>query len=175
MKKSLVGFLLLSVVWFSQAAKSDLNVRVINFEAAIINTDLAKAEIAKLEKNVEYKKNLEEFERYKKEGEKLVEKMNKDGALMSPADKAALEAQIKSKQADVEHVIKKLNETKGTLMRALMIKMNQDMTAITKELIKSEKVGLLLPATPQLVLHYEPEFDLTAKLTARLNKKFPVK
>ncbi len=173
MKKNALVFLMICGMSFmAQAAIKDKKVAVINIEQAILTTELAKTEIAKLELDPEFKKNMDAIKRIQQEGQKLTEQYKKDGALMSPKEAQALETKIKSKQADLEHIGKKLQETRATFMRAMMIKMNEDVTTFVKQLIESENIGLLLPANPQIILHADPSFDLTPKLTEKLNKKF---
>ncbi len=162
---SLTVLMMVSV--FAQASGK---VAVISLEQAILNTDVAKAEIQALENNADYKANMEEVKKIQASGKKLAEKYQKDAAIMSAAQKQELEAKMKGKQADIEHVGRKLQETKKILMQNLMRQMGQQAQIAVQEIIASEGIGLLLTANPQVILHADTSFDITAKLTDKLNK-----
>ena len=151
-------------------AQAEGKIAVVSFEQAILNTDIAKVEIAKLEIDSEYKSNLDEVKKIQEAGRKLADKYQKNAAIMSAAEKQDLEAKIKGKQADIEHVGRKLQETKKALMQNLMRSMGAAAQAALKEIVASEGIGLLLAANPQVILHADTSFDVTAKLTDKLNK-----
>ena len=159
---------------FAQA-KAQKKVAIINIEQAILTTDMAKGEIKKLEADPEFKKNMDSIKKIQEEGQKLTEQYKKDGSLMSPKEIQALEAKIKAKQGDLEHIGKKVQEARATLMRGLMVQMNEEVTKQVKALIDAENIGLLLPANPQFIIHADPSFDITPKLTQNLNQKFKKK
>lgn len=151
-------------------AQASGKVAVISLEQAILNTDTAKAEIQSLENNPDYKANMDEVKKIQASGKALAEKYQKDAAIMSAAQKQEIEAKMKGKQADIEHVGRKLQETKKVLMQSLMRKMGQQAQLAVQEIIASEGIGLLLTANPQVILHADTSFDITAKLTDKLNK-----
>ena len=153
------------------AAQAAGKVAVVSFEQAILNTDAAKAKIKSLETDKDFKANMDEIKEIQSEGQKLAEKYKKEAAIMSPAQKQELEAKIKGKQADIEHVGRKLQESKQALMQGLMREMGINAQKAIKEIIASEGIGLLLAANPQVVLHADTSFDITAKLTDKLNKR----
>ncbi|NRB40548.1 MAG: OmpH family outer membrane protein [Pseudomonadales bacterium] len=145
-------------------------VAVVSFEQAILNTDAAKAEIKALENDKDFKANMKEVKKIQAEGKKLAEKYKKEAAIMSVSQIQELEAKIKGKQADIEHVGRKLQEAKQVLMQGLMRNMGAQAQAAIKDIITAEGIGLLLAANPQVVLHADTSFDITAKLTDKLNK-----
>ena len=155
----------------SLAVQASGKVAVVSFEQAILNTDAAKEKIKALESDKEFKANMAEVKKIQEEGKKLAEKYKKDAAIMSAAQKQELEAKIKGKQADIEHVGRKLQESKQALMQGLMRSMATQAQAAIKDIIAVEGIGLLLSANPQVVLHADTSFDITAKLTDKLNKK----
>lgn len=163
---------LMSVFVSSLSFAAELKVRVVNIEQAILGTDVAKEEIKKIEADAEFKKNMAQIQKIQEEGQKLTEKYKKDASMMSPTEVQELETKIKSKQADLEHLGKKVQEVRANFMRGMMIRMNSDVTVAVKEIIDAEKIGLLLPANPQLILHADPSMDITPKVTDKLNKKF---
>lgn len=171
-KQILAAGVIFAALMSAFASAEEKTVRVVNIEQAILGTDVAKEEIKKIEADAEFKKNMAQIQKIQEEGQKLTEKYKKDASMMSPKDVQELEAKIKSKQADLEHLGKKVQEVRANFMRGMMIRMNSDVTLVVKEIIDAEKIGLLLPANPQLILHADPSMDITPKVTEKLNKKF---
>ena len=171
LKQILVAGVVLAALMSAFVTSEELKVRVVNIEQAILGTDVAKEEIKKIEADAEFKKNMAQIQKIQEEGQKLTEKYKKDASMMSPEDVQDLETKIKSKQADLEHLGKKVQEVRANFIRAMMIRMNSDVTMAVKEIIDADKIGLLLPANPQLILHADPSMDITPKVTEKLNKK----
>lgn len=170
MKKRLLTLLIAMVPVVCLAKTTDSKIAVINIEQAILSTKEAQTRIAQLEADGEFKKNLAQLKKIQEEGQKLTEQYKKDRELMSTSDLRALEEKIKTKQADLEHVGRKLQESRNNLLKGLMIEMNEDMTRYVKQIIDAEKIGLLLPYNPQLILHADASFDITDKLTKKLDQ-----
>ncbi len=150
-------------------------IAVVNLQEALFNTDVAQQRRVELESDADFTKDVEEVKTIQESGRTLLEKIQKDGALMAPAERQQLEAKIKGKQADMEHLARKIQEAQQGLMQGLMLEMNEGMQQAVQELIQSEGIGLLLMANPQIVLHADTSFDITAKLTDKLNKQFKPK
>jgi Skp family chaperone for outer membrane proteins len=74
-------------------------------------------------------------------------------------------------QADMQYVMGKIQESKKQLLGKLMYDMNVKAMKVVKELIDSEGIGMLLNANPEVILHADTSFDITAKVTERLNKE----
>lgn len=167
MTRLIMAALLLSLSAFSMA---EGKVAVVNFEQAIMNTDFAQAKIAEIEADATFKSNMDEAKKIQEEGMKLAEKYQKEAPTMSASQKQALEKQIKEKQGDLEHVARKLQEVRNNLVQDIMQEMNATATKATRELIDAEGIGLLLNGNPQIILHADTSFDISAKLTERLNR-----
>ena len=89
---------------------------------------------------------------------------------MSAAEKSGLESKIKIKQADLEHVIKTIQQIKAKLIKELQVEMqNKAMTAL-QEVVETEGIGLLLKSDPEIVIKADTSFDISAKVTEKLNK-----
>jgi|SRR5690554_4129065 len=169
MKNLLIALVLLSSSAFSFAAGK---VAIVNFEQAIMNTDYAQAQIAEIEKDSSYKENMERARKTQQEGVKLTEKYQKEAPTMSATQKIALESQIKDKRDDFEHIARKLQEVKEALMQSVMQEMSMIASQAAKELIEAEGIGLLLNGNPQIILHADTSYDVSAKLTERINRLY---
>lgn len=170
MKRFLAVMLLLGT---SLAALADGKIAVVNFEQAILNTDAAQQKIHELEEDADYKANMNEAKKIQEEGTKLTEQYKKEGPTMSPQQQQELEGKIKEKQADLEHVGHKIQDAKKKLLGELMMGMKLQAMKAAQDIIDAEGIGLLLNASPQAqtVYHADTSFDITAKVTDKLNKQ----
>ena len=169
MKHIITAILLLSSSIFAFA---EGKIAVVNFEEAVFNTDRVQAKAQELQEDPEYKKNMDEAKAIQEEGKKLMEKLQKEAPTMSREDKQKIEAQVKSKQSDMEYVARKLKEAEEAAIKPLMFQMRLQAMKAAQEIVDAEGIGLLLNASAQsqVVLHADTSFDITAKVTDKLNK-----
>lgn len=163
-------FALLLVMGFSLMAHAEGKIAVVNFEEAIFNTDIAQQKIQEMENDAGYKANMETAKKIQQEGKVLTDQYKKDGPIMSAEQKHAMEAKLKEKQADLEHVGRKIQETKKKVLAAVMYSLRLPAMKAAKEIVEAEGIGLLLNASPETVYHSDTSFDITAKVTEKLNK-----
>lgn len=154
----------------SSLAMASGKVAVVNFEEAIMGTDLAQSKLDEAKNDRSFKLTLDQAQKIQEEGRQLAEKHQRESPTMSTSERRELEKKIQEKQEDLEHVAGQLQEMRNQLLQGILQEMNETATQVTRELIESEKIGLLLNANPQIVLHAEPDFDITAKVTDRLNR-----
>lgn len=169
MKQLLTAVILLTSSFFALA---DGKIAVVNFEQAVFNTDMVQAKAQELQQDPSYMKNLEEVKAIQSEGKKLVERLQKEAPTMSVEQKQKAEADMKGKQADMEHVARKLKDAEEAALKPIMYELNMKAMSIAKEIVAAEGIGLLLNASAQsqVVLHADTSFDITAKVTDKLNK-----
>ena len=168
MMKYAIAFL--TLILASQWAVASGKVAVVNLEQAIINTDLAQAKIAELEKDADFKANLDEAKKIQAAGKALAEKYKKEAPTLSATQKLDLESKMTTKQEDMAHVINKLKKERKKLLTQMMYQLNSKASKAVKDIIDSEGIGLLLNANPEIVLYTDTSFDITAKVTDRINK-----
>jgi outer membrane protein len=143
-------------------------IAVFDLQSAILQTDAAQARLKEVRSQDEYKKNKAEFDKIKSEGEALVKSYQKDAAVMSDEQKAAAEQKINSMQEDLEHVAGKLQQAEQTAAQALFQEMGPKVQEALREIIEKDGIGLLLQR--QAVIHAEPGYSITAKVTDKLNQ-----
>jgi outer membrane protein len=165
-KQGLFFVLLVSCTSFALAADK---IAIVNVQRAIVDTDSAKQRLERLRKEPEFRSNMKEVETIKKEGQRLVDKMKKDGPVMSADQQAALQKKIQEKQADLEHVGRKLQAREQEVLQEIMAQTQDKTKSVINDIIKKEKIGLLLDS--RAALHAEPAYDITAQVTSRLNAK----
>jgi len=168
MKKLLVllSFLVLSVSSFAEG-----KVAVVNFELAVFNTDAVKAKMQALQNDPTYKKNIEEIQGIQEGAKALIERVKKEGPTMSASQKEQAQKDMDGKKSDMEYLAKKIKEAEAATLQPVMYQMQAQAMSAVKEIIASEGIGLLLNASAQSqnVIHADTSFDITPKLTAKLN------
>ncbi len=153
-------------------AFADGKIAVVNFELAVFNTDAVKAKVQSLQSDPIYKKNMQEIQTIQNDAKKLVEKYKKESLTMSAAQKQQIESDMKSKQSDMEHIAGKLKDAEAAALQSTMYQMQAQAISVAKEIIATEGIGLLLNASSQSqnVIHADTSFDITPKVTDKLNK-----
>lgn len=155
---------LLAVGTVSAAGK----IAVLSVQEAVFNTEVAKKRLKELQKDEDYASEKKDFEALKKKVTKQIEKLNKDAAVMSEAKKATQQKKIAAHRADLEHMAKQLQASEKDVLQSLLMEMSPKVQEIVADLIKTEKIGLILDR--QAAMHADTEFNITAKVTDRLNQ-----
>jgi outer membrane protein len=152
----------------AQAWAAEGKIAVVSLQQAILNTDASQKQLNDLRASADYKKNRAELEGLQKTGKDLVEKLKKDGPTLSKDQQADLSRKIENTRGDLEHVGHKLQDQEKELAQRLFYEMGNKAKEIVNDLIKSENIGLLLDA--QAALHAEGSYNITAKVTEKLNQ-----
>ena len=165
-------FLVFALLLSSALVHAEGKIAVVNIELAMLNTDVVKAKEKDLQDDPSYKKNIQDVQNIKSEYMKLVDKHNKESMTMSATQKQQLEDEIKNKQSDGEYIARKLKDAQEAAIKPLLLQMQNQTMNIIKEIISSEGIGLLLSASMQSqnVIYADTSYDITAKVTDKLNK-----
>jgi len=147
---------------------ADGKIAVVSLQEAILNTTAAQTQLNTLRTSAEYKKNKDELESLQKSGKELVEKLKKDGPTMSKDQQAELTHKIENTRGDLEHVGRKLQDQEKELAQRLFYEMGNNAKTAVNEIIKTEGIGLLLDR--QAALHADSAYNITPKVTEKLNK-----
>jgi outer membrane protein len=152
----------------SAGALAEGKVAVLDVDRAILQTQEATKRFKALQDQADFKADRAEFEKLKKLQEDLVKQYQKDLAVMSNDQKEAQRKKIASAQADLEHVGRKLQAAEQEVAQALAQEMAPKLQAVVADIIKSEGIGLLINS--KAVMHADTSFNVTAKVTEKLNQ-----
>lgn len=141
---------------------------VLNIQQAILLTDASQSRLKELRAQSSYKDNKQRLDELKAEHDKIIEKLQKDMAVMGDEEKMQQRAVIEEKRADIEHVMRKLQSAEQQLGQALVQELAPKLQKIVTDLIKTEGIGILLNS--EAVLHADNSYDITAKVTDKLNQ-----
>ncbi len=168
MKKRVQAFVVVFALLMAGAVAAESKIVVLSMQEAVFNTEVAKKRLKKLQKDEDYANERKDFEALKKKVTKQIEALQKDAAVMSEAKKATQQKKISAHRADLEHMAKQLQASEKDVLQELMVEMSPKVQEIVADLIKTEKIGLILNS--QAAMHADTEFNITAKVTDRLNQ-----
>lgn len=168
MIKKLLTVVALGALLTPLAALAQGKIAVVNLQEAILQSDPAQARLQQVRSEEGYKADKEEFDRLQEDLEKLVKEFQKDAAVMSAEQQLAARKRLQSKQADLEHVAGKLQQAEQATGQALLQEMSPMVQEVLRELIATEQIGLLLQRSS--VIHADPSYSITAKVTDKLNQ-----
>ena len=163
-KIALVSLFLLA----SSLAAAQGKIAVLDMQGAILNTNEAQKRLKGLREEEQFKASLAELEKLQKEYNDIIQKLQKDLAVMSATQKDAERKKVEGKRADIEHVVRKLQASEQEVMGELMQQMGPKLQQVVADLIKSEEIGLLLDQ--KAAIHVNTGYSITAKVTEQLNK-----
>jgi outer membrane protein len=143
-------------------------IAVVDLQEAILQTDLAQKRLTEVRNQEDYKADKGEFDKLKNEFDELVKKFQKDAAVMSQEQQVAARKKLASKQADLEHVTKKLQQAEQGAGQALLQEMAPKVQEVLRDIIAADGIGLLLQRAS--VIHADAGYSITAKVTDKLNQ-----
>jgi len=144
-------------------------IAVVDLQEAILQTDVAKKRLQDIRDQDDLKADKAEFEKLKKELDELVKEFQKDAAVMSQEQQAAARQKLTNKQADLEHVVGKVQQTEQAAAQALLQEMGPRVQEVLRDLITTDGIGLLLQRGA--VIHADPSYSITAKVTDKRNQQ----
>lgn len=168
MVKLIRTVLLATLALSAVAVHAQGKIAVLDIQQAILLTDDAQKRLNDLRGQGSYKENKKELDKLKGEHDNIIKKLQKDLAVMSDEQKDDQRRLIAEKRSDIEHVMRKLQASEQQLAQELVQEMAPKLQQIVTELIKTEGIGLLLKR--EAVLHAENSYNITAKVTEKLNQ-----
>ncbi|HQQ74064.1 MAG TPA: OmpH family outer membrane protein [Pseudomonadales bacterium] len=138
-------------------------VAVFDVQEAILGTAMAKSDMKAFEGRADVAKMISDAEKLKKD----ITAMRAELAGLSGAKAEEKKKSIEFKQADFELIVRKLNAERQAAGKKLMDEIGPKLEGIVKDIVDAEGIGLLLDK--KAAIHADPSFDITAKVTEKLN------
>lgn len=135
---------------------------------AVLATDAAKAKFDKLQKGADFVATKAKADGLKADIQAAQATMQKDGLTWSAEQRAEHDKKMQTLMTDYQSKAKKLQSEQQVLAQQIMQEMGPKMEATVKQLVESEKIGMIVDA--KAVMMVKPENDLTPKVTQLLNK-----
>lgn len=165
--KVLVASLVLALMPLAASAQG--RIAVVNLEEAILQTDEAQQRLNGMRETGDYKADKSELDRLQSEREKLIKEFQNDLAVLDAEQQQAARKRLANKNADLEHVLRKLQQAEQELGQQLLAEMTPKVQAVLRDLIQSEGIGLLIQRSA--VIHADNGYSITAKVTDKLNQQ----
>ena len=159
----------LALLMLPLVAGAQGRIAVVNVEAAILQTDAVQQRMNSMREGEDYRADKAELDRLQSEREALIKELQNDIAVMSAEQQQAARKRLANKNADLEHVLRKLQQAEQELGQRLLQEMTPKLQEVLRELIQNEGIGLLIQRSA--VIHADNGFSITAKVTDKLNQQ----
>ncbi len=170
MSNTLKVFIAVAVlVFLPMMASAQGRIAVVNLEEAMLQTDEAQQRLTGMREADDYKADKAELDRLQSEREAMIRELQNDLAVMSAEQQQAARKRLANKNADLEHVLRKLQQAEQELGQSLLAEMTPKVQAVLRDLIQSEGIGLLIQRSA--VIHADNGYSITAKVTDKLNQQ----
>ena len=140
---------------------------------AAAGTDFGRARLEELQADATFTKNREEMESLRKEITSQLELAQRESETLSNQEKQEILGSVQDKQADFQHVSKKLETAQQQLVQQLLQEQAQRMGKVLEEIVKERDITLLL--RQDAVSYATPVHDVTSAVIERLNASSPDK
>ena len=159
----------LVLVLIPMVASAQGRIAVVNLEEAMLQTDEAQQRLSGMREGSDYAADKAELDRLQTEREAMIKELQNDMAVMSAEQQQAARKRVANKNADLEHVLRKLQQAEQELGQLLLSEMTPKVQAVLRDLIQSEGIGLLIQRSA--VIHADNGYSITAKVTDKLNQQ----
>lgn len=146
-------------------ALAEMKIAVADSQMALMASDAAKKAVEKLQG--ELKVQRDRMNQLKTEIEGLDAKAKKDGAVMTPKDKQALQKQAEGKIQEYNNLGQTIQRRTQEVQNDLLQRMLPKMEAAIEELQKTNKFDIIIER--KSVIFADQSVDITKKITEKLN------
>lgn len=157
---TLIAFLL-AAPWAAAQSK----IAVFDLQEAILSTNKARQQMKAFESRADIAKMISDAEQLRKELTDL--RIELSDSKLPQAQQEEVRKQMDYKQADFELIVRKLNTERTETSKKMLTEIGPRLESIVKGIIEQDGIGLLLDK--KAAIHAAPTFDITAKVTERLN------
>jgi len=155
----------LTLLGMAPAVFAEIKLAVVDVQAAILNSENAKKITAKIQG--EFTSEQDSIKKLQTDAAVLLERLQKDGEVMSDAEKRKVQQQIESINNDFVYERKKLQRAIEDRQKELFAGIDERVQAAIQEIVKSDDYDVILPR--QAALYVGDLYDITRKVTEKLN------
>jgi len=150
------------------ADESKGKVAVLDLERAVMTTDVAREKIKTLESQNDYIEMQKKIEGLQKDAAKKAADAQKEGPTWTAEQQANYRKEMDFIQKDLELADQKMRAQYGDIISGIMKDMDQKIKDAVNQCITEDKITLLIKR--DAVFMASPDTDITAEVTAKLNK-----
>ena len=150
----------------SMPAFAEMNIAVLNYQMALLESDAAKKYAVDAEKK--FGPQLNRLKTLESDAKRIQERLMKDGEKMQTSERERLELEFKQKARDFQFQSKELNEAKAIADRDMLQQLKPKLDKAVEEVIKRGNYDLVLERGA--VVEVKPQFDITKQVIERMNQ-----
>ncbi|WP_299946130.1 OmpH family outer membrane protein [uncultured Microbulbifer sp.] len=151
----------------SGAALAQTKIGILNLQAAIMSTDVAKSKVNSLKTSAEYSKLQSSAESIRSELQKMAEDAQKNSVTWSDEQKTEYQRKANFKRSDFETTVKKLRAIEAQVGQEIQASLGPKAKIALEAIIKEQKLDLVLDASTAFFA--SPQVDLTEAVVKRMN------
>ena len=144
---------------------------IVNLQQAIIQTDTAQKKMQALNANADFAAMKAKFESLRSDLVSLDKDAKTNGMTWSAEQVAEHRKKVEYKSADLKLAAEKLKAEQNAVVKQIMQELAPAAKEALNEVVKAENIGLVLDASTGVAVYATVDYDITAKLTEKLNKK----
>lgn len=149
----------------STTAWAEVKIAVVDVQKAILSSEQARGYMEQIQK--EFRDDEDEIRNLQTDAAALLERLQKDGEVMSDTEKRKLQRQIEDKNDYFVFLRKKLQKQIDDRQQELFAGIDQKVQKAIEELVLSDDFDIIMPR--QAALYVADLYDITRKVTEKLN------
>ena len=165
-------FFLISLSIFGNSAFLLDGIAVIDYQAILLGTDLARERIDDLRDSSDYKDLTDEAQAKDSERIKLAERLNKDESTLSDSEKEDILKKVQTLYQSIQLLSQQIQAKEQEVTQKLQADQAESVQKVVNELIKAKKIKLLLNSQALLAFDRSDEkVNLTPEVIDLINKE----
>lgn len=168
LKRIISTGVVLAATFLASVASAQVNIAVVDVQAAILGSSYGQSELSKLNNNAEYSELVTTVRAIEAEIQSLDRNAESNAGSWTADDLADYNKQRQYKIADLQLASQKIQAEREQVIGQIYAAMNERALTALQELIEEEGVTLLLKETA--VYQATSVHNLTAKLAAKLGQ-----
>ena len=149
----------------STTAWAEVKISFVDVQRAIAGSEQAKAYIQQIQD--ETKTEQDRIRDIQTDATALLERLQKDGEVMSDSEKRKLQQQISDKNDEYQYLGQKLQKQFETRQQELFVGIDQKVQKAIEEMVLSDDYDVIFRR--EAAVYVGPLYDITRKLTEKLN------
>lgn len=149
----------------STTAWAEVKIAIVDVQKAILSSEQARGYMEQIQK--EFKDDEDEIRNLQTDAAALLERLQKDGEVMSDTEKRKLQRQIEDKNDYFVFLRKKLQKQIDDRQQELFAGIDQKVQKAIEELVLSDDFDIIIPR--HAALYVADLYDITRKVTEKLN------
>lgn len=151
----------------SMPAFAEMNIAVLNYQMALLESDAAKKYAVDAEKK--FGPQLNRLKTLESDAKRIQDRLGQDGDKLPQSERERLELEFKQKARDFQFQSKELNESKAVADRDMLKQLKPKLDKAVEEVIKSGNYDLVVERGA--VVDVKPQYDITRKVIERMNQQ----